>query len=142
MQTVGSYLKSSREAKNISLTDISHHTKISKWYLDCLEKDELNNIPGGPYIKGYISSYATFIGIDEDEALKRYDSSKLESESTDQVKDQYPEKKRSLSFFAFFSKKKIVLVLIFVSLIILAAGSYHLFFRGLKNLKLDNTLKE
>jgi cytoskeletal protein RodZ len=141
MQTVGSYLKSSREAKNISLSDISQHTKISKWYLDCLEKDELKNIPEGPYVKGYISSYAAFVGIDEGEALKKYDSSNLESKLTNQVKDQNPEERNSLSFIAFFLKKKQVLILSIILLILLTAGSYYLFFRSPKKLNLDENFK-
>ena len=77
MQSIGNYLKSGREARNIKLSEVARSTKISKWYLDCLEKDEFDKIPGGPYIKGYIASYASFIGIEEDEILKRYDSLQL-----------------------------------------------------------------
>ena len=56
MQTVGNYLKSGREAKKISLSEISRTTKISKRYLDCLEQDDFEKMPGTPYIKGYITS--------------------------------------------------------------------------------------
>ena len=42
MQTVGNYLKSGREAKNISLSEVARTTKISKWYLDCLEQDNFD----------------------------------------------------------------------------------------------------
>ena len=80
MQTIGNYLKSGREARNIRLSEVARSTKISKWYLDCLEKDEFDKIPGGPYIKGYIASYASYIGIEEDEILKRYDSLHLNNE--------------------------------------------------------------
>ena len=52
MQTIGNYLKSGREARNIGLSEVARSTKISKWYLDCLEKDEFDKMPGGPYIKG------------------------------------------------------------------------------------------
>ena len=56
MQTLGDYLKKGREARNISLSDVSDLTKISKIYLECLEKDEYTKIPGKPYVKGYIST--------------------------------------------------------------------------------------
>ena len=46
MQTIGNYLKSGREARNIPLSEVARSTKISKWYLDCLEKDEFDKIPG------------------------------------------------------------------------------------------------
>ena len=70
METVGDYLKKEREAKNISLRKVSHLTKISEFYLDCLENDDYEKLPQGPYIKGYISSYATLIGGNAEEALQ------------------------------------------------------------------------
>jgi len=134
MQTVGSYLKSSREAKNISLSDISQHTKISKWYLDCLEKDELKNIPGGPYIKAYISSYASFVGIDEDEALKRYDSSNLEGELTNQADTDIGINSRFQSL-TFISKKIWLLSLAIFMIILLFAGLFYFIFQGTEDTK-------
>ncbi|MGB5616782.1 MAG: helix-turn-helix domain-containing protein, partial [Desulfobacterales bacterium] len=74
MQTVGSYLRQEREAKNISLGEVAQLTKISEFYLDFLEKDDYEKLPQGPYIKGYISSYARLIGSNADEAIKLYNS--------------------------------------------------------------------
>ena len=140
MQTVGAYLKSSREAKNISLSDISHHTKISKWYLDCLEKDDLKNIPGGPYIKGYISSYATFIGIDENEAIQRYDSSNLESTLANQA-DQNIKEKKPFAFLAFFLNKKLILIFFFILICLLLTGFYRFIFQSPKKIILDESIE-
>lgn len=74
MQTVGNYLRQEREAKNISLGEVAQLTKISEFYLDFLEKDDYEKLPQGPYIKGYISSYARLIGSNADEAIKLYNS--------------------------------------------------------------------
>jgi cytoskeletal protein RodZ len=74
MQTVGNYLRQEREAKNISLGEVAQLTKISEFYLDFLEKDDYDKLPQGPYIKGYISSYARLIGSNADEAIKLYNS--------------------------------------------------------------------
>ena len=80
METVGAYLKKEREAKNISLHEVSRLTKISEIYLDCLEKDEYEKLPKGPFVKGYISSYSKSIGCDEDEALKLYNATNSEKD--------------------------------------------------------------
>jgi hypothetical protein len=74
METVGDYLKKEREGKNISLRKVSRLTKISEHYLEYLEKDDYEKLPQGPYITGYISSYARLIGGNADEALKLYAS--------------------------------------------------------------------
>ncbi|MGD8338976.1 MAG: DUF2914 domain-containing protein, partial [Desulfobacterales bacterium] len=67
-------LRQEREAKNISLGEVAQLTKISEFYLDFLEKDDYEKLPQGPYIKGYISSYARLIGSNADEAIKLYNS--------------------------------------------------------------------
>jgi len=138
MQTVGSYLKSSREAKNISLSDISQHTKISKWYLDCLEKDDLKDIPGGPYIKGYISSYAAFVGIDEDEAIERYISTHSESKLANEA-DTNIGKKTWFQSLTFNSKKISFLSFALIAMILLPAVIYHFIFQGSGDTKLQKT---
>jgi cytoskeletal protein RodZ len=83
MQTVGNYLRQEREAKNISLGEVAHLTKISEFYLDFLEKDDYEKLPQGPYIKGYISSYARLIGSNADEAIKLYNSLQEQMDQTE-----------------------------------------------------------
>ncbi len=129
MQTIGNCLKNGREARNIGLSEVARSTKISQWYLDCLEKDEFDKIPGGPYIKGYIASYASFIGIEEDEILKRYDS--LQIDSTDEIETQdhrQQDKERQKSIGFSFIKKKLF-VLSMAVLILLAFGFTYFFFQ-------------
>ena len=76
MQTVGDYLKNERETKKLSVLEVSKITKISGYYITCLEKNDYDKLPKGPYIKGFITSYARLIGGDEDQALKLYNSQK------------------------------------------------------------------
>jgi hypothetical protein len=91
METVGDYLKKEREAKNISLRKVSRLTKISEHYLEYLEKDDYEKLPQGPYITGYISSYARLIGGNTDEALKLYASRR---EKTGDAEELYPKKSK------------------------------------------------
>jgi len=130
MQTIGNYLKSGREARNIRLSEVAHSTKISKWYLDCLEKDEFDKIPGGPYIKGYIASYASFIGIEEDEILKRYDSLQLNSADENEVQEHLSQVKKRQKLIGFSFSKKNLLILSMAVLILLAFGINHFFFQN------------
>jgi len=130
MQTIGSCLKSGREARNIRLSEVAQSTKISKWYLDCLEKDEFDKIPGGPYIKGYIASYASYIGIEEEEILKQYDSLQINSDDENDVQDHLPEDKKRQKSPVFSFSKKNLLILSMAVLILLAFGINHFFFQN------------
>ncbi|MGA9536862.1 MAG: DUF2914 domain-containing protein [Desulfobacterales bacterium] len=91
MQTVGNYLRQEREAKNISLGEVAHLTKISEFYLDFLEKDDYEKLPQGPYIKGYISSYARLIGSNADEAIKLYNSLQEQMNQTEAAQTERSE---------------------------------------------------
>ena len=130
MQTIGNYLKSGREARNIRLSEVARSTKISKWYLDCLEKDEFDKIPGGPYIKGYIASYASFIGIEEDEILKRYDSLQISSADDNEISDHLPQDKKRQKLIGVSFGKKRLLILSMVVLVAMAFGLNHFFFQN------------
>ena len=130
MQTIGNYLKSGREARNIRLSEVARSTKISKWYLDCLEKDEFDKIPGGPYIKGYIASYASFIGIEEDEILKRYDSLQISSADDNENSDLLPQDKKRKKLLGVSFGKKGLLILSMAVLVVLAFGLNHFFFQN------------
>jgi cytoskeletal protein RodZ len=130
MQTIGNYLKSGREARNIRLSEVARSTKISKWYLDCLEKDEFDKIPGGPYIKGYIASYASFIGLEEDEILKRYDSLQIDSADENEVQDHPPQDKKRQNLKGFSFGKRNLVILSLAVLILLAIGVSYFFFQN------------
>jgi cytoskeletal protein RodZ len=130
MQTIGNYLKSGREARNIRLSEVARSTKISKWYLDCLEKDEFDKIPGGPYIKGYIASYASFIGIEEDEILKRYDSLQISSADDNENSDHLTQDKKRKKLLGVSFGKKRLLILSMAVLVVLVFGLNHFFFQN------------
>ena len=88
MQTVGDYLKEERVAKNISLREVARLTMISVYYLDYLERNDYEKLPQGPYIKGYISSYARLIGCNPDEALRLYDSLREQRNQTEAMQPE------------------------------------------------------
>lgn len=72
VQSFGEYLKRERELREISLREISDDTKVSFRYLEALEEDNESPLPAPVFIKGFIRSYAQYVGLDPDEALLRY----------------------------------------------------------------------
>jgi cytoskeleton protein RodZ len=105
MRTIGNFLRSEREAKKISLSEVSNWTKVSEQYLDSLEKGDYEKIPQGPYLRGYISSYAAYIGINKDEALKRYESSQLDRIKSEEITSGIPKKKNRQWLNEIFKRK-------------------------------------
>jgi cytoskeletal protein RodZ len=72
MKSFGDRLKEARQARGFTLDAIAGETNIGRRYLDALERNDLDALPGGPFDKGYIRSYAQFLGIDPQPILDVY----------------------------------------------------------------------
>ena len=75
IENFGSYLKHERELRGVPLEEISRITKIHIRFLEALEDNRFDELPGEVFIKGYIRSYANIIGSDADEMLNSYEES-------------------------------------------------------------------
>ncbi len=72
--TLGEKLRQAREERGISISEVAEQTRISPHYLDLIENDDYRTLPGGIFNKGFVKSYAKYVGIDEQEALQDYTS--------------------------------------------------------------------
>ena len=66
--TLGEKLRQAREERGISIREVSEQTRISSLYLEAIENDNYKTLPGGIFNKGFVKSYAKFVGFDEQEA--------------------------------------------------------------------------
>ena len=71
--SVGELLRTARESKKLSLDDAHRETKISVATLASLEQDDFEAIGSDIYLKGFLKSYARFLGMDVDDVLKTLD---------------------------------------------------------------------
>lgn len=62
-QTVGQILKAAREAKQISIGEVSQNLLISKKIITAIEEDDYSKIPAQVYAEGYLKAYAQFLQI-------------------------------------------------------------------------------
>ena len=58
--------------RGISLDEIAVATKIGTRSLKALEDENFSILPGGIFNKGFVRSYAKFLGLNEDEAVADY----------------------------------------------------------------------
>ncbi len=79
--SLGQELKKRREARGIPLEEIAASTKIGTRYLEAVENDNLDLLPGAFLTKGIIRAYARAVGLDEIETLKKYREAGLLKES-------------------------------------------------------------
>ncbi len=82
----GEELRLAREARGISLRQISDQTRISIRYLEAIEANDYKRLPGGIFNRSFIKAYAKQIGFDEKAALEGYMRTAREhGESPDEV---------------------------------------------------------
>lgn len=72
MQQLGQYLKSEREKRGIRLEEIASSTKINIQNLILIEEDRWSELPQEPFIRGFITAYAKYLGLDPQETLTRF----------------------------------------------------------------------
>ncbi|MDH3251444.1 MAG: DUF4115 domain-containing protein [Ignavibacteria bacterium] len=77
MDRFAAELRSAREARDISLADIAATTLINIHYLEEMEKGNFSILPQ-TYIRAFIREYASAIGHDPDETLRKYDAAQKE----------------------------------------------------------------
>jgi len=72
MTSPGQELRKEREARGISLKAVADATRITPRYLEALENDRLDLLPGGFFIKGILKAYAGAVGLDADTLIEKY----------------------------------------------------------------------
>lgn len=84
--SIGEKLRLARETRGIALRDISDETRISMRYLQAIETDDYQRLPGGIFNRSFIRAYAKQVGYDEQQALEEYSATLHErGESTDEI---------------------------------------------------------
>ena len=64
MKKVGEVLKEQRQKKNLTVETLADRTKIQPKFIIALENNSFELLPSAPFVKGFIRSYATVLGLD------------------------------------------------------------------------------
>ena len=72
MNDIGSMLKERRDDLGYELKDVSEILKIRSEYLAAVENWEMRRTPSKVYFKGYLKSYADYLGFDGDAIVEYF----------------------------------------------------------------------
>ncbi|MDR3256734.1 MAG: DUF4115 domain-containing protein [Endomicrobium sp.] len=88
MEEIGKILKEKRKEKNVLLAEVYKVTKIHEKYLSAIEDGDISVFLAEIYYKGFVRSYAKYLGFDSEELLNKYNVRKhfLEKESVEKEK--------------------------------------------------------
>jgi cytoskeleton protein RodZ len=72
IESLGRYLKRERELRKISLRDVARNTRVRESFIEALEEDRMDLLPAPIFVKGFLQSYAKYVGLDSDAVLLRF----------------------------------------------------------------------
>src|ERR1700681_2896433 len=70
--TFGDNLKREREMRGVSLDEISAATRIATRFLQAIENDQWDQLPGGVFNRGFVRAVAHYLGLDEENTVAEY----------------------------------------------------------------------
>ncbi|MEO6260047.1 MAG: RodZ domain-containing protein [Thermoanaerobaculia bacterium] len=72
LASFGEELRREREIRGISLKEIADATKISKRFLDAIERNDHKTLPAPVFTRGFVREYARYLGLSSEEMVNRY----------------------------------------------------------------------
>ena len=72
MDTVGEFFRHVRETKGLTLDAVASKTCIHPDFLRALEDNNFAKLPDQVFAKGFVRSYARSLGLDENDAMRRF----------------------------------------------------------------------
>jgi cytoskeletal protein RodZ len=69
---IGVRLREAREARGLSLHEISATTRIAVGTLEALERNEVDSLPKGIFFRSFVRSYAAEVGLDPEATLQEF----------------------------------------------------------------------
>jgi cytoskeleton protein RodZ len=74
VSALGEEFRSAREARSLSLSDVAERLHIRSVYLAAIEDEDWHVIGAPVYVRGFMRTYARFLGLDPEAAVARFSS--------------------------------------------------------------------
>lgn len=74
MPALGERFRAAREARGLSLSDVAEQIRIRSVYLAAIEEENWETIGAAVYVRGFLRTYARFLGIDPEEAVAEFNA--------------------------------------------------------------------
>ncbi len=72
LASFGEELRREREIRGISLKEIADATKISKRFLEAIERNDHKTLPAPVFTRGFVREYARYLGLNAEDMVNRY----------------------------------------------------------------------
>ncbi len=74
MPALGERFRAAREARGLSLSDVAEQIRIRSVYLSAIEDENWNAIGAPVYVRGFLRTYARFLGLEPEEVVGQFNA--------------------------------------------------------------------
>ena len=85
MFEIGTSLREARARRHLGYDQVEAETKIRAKYIRCLEDEDFDALPSGTYVKGFLRTYADYLGLDGQLYVDEYNSRYGEEQFEEQI---------------------------------------------------------
>jgi len=82
----GALLRQRRTERQLSIEDVAQALRLAPKQLRAIEQDDYDYLPGPTYVRGYLRSYAQFLGLPADTVLEFYNRQPAAAKAIDLTK--------------------------------------------------------
>lgn len=118
---VGELLFEEREKHRLSIAQLAQYTKIRPEYIEALESNSFAGLPPSPFVRGYVRTICTTLGLAPDPVIALLRRDYTEAESGQLLPTQLGKRRRPRLFRGVVGWSGLV-----VSAVMVAAGGYVL----------------
>jgi cytoskeleton protein RodZ len=122
---IGSSLRDARTRRGLELSEVERDTRIRPRYLQALEDERFELLPGEAYAKGFLRTYADFLGLEGDRFVDEYNSRFPVAEEPPNVKLARVKRRRSLLDTRYVAIPFAVLLGLIVWQLTKSGGGHH-----------------
>jgi cytoskeleton protein RodZ len=90
---IGNSLREARLRQGLEIPRIEAETKIRGKYLRALEEEQFEVLPGDTYVKGFLRTYADYLGLEGQLYLDEYNSRFMTAEETPVAQSTTPKRR-------------------------------------------------
>lgn len=72
MSSLGSIIREARESKQLTIHDLESQTHILSKYIEAIENENFDEIPGEVYVRGFLKNISLKLGLDTEQILTLY----------------------------------------------------------------------
>ncbi len=74
MFEIGNTLREARVRRNLTLQQVEEDTKIRVKYVQAMENEDFDVMPGATYVKGFLRTYSEYLALDPEVMIDEYRS--------------------------------------------------------------------